>query len=295
MAWYLQQADGTEIDLNASPYYAVEGVSGALFAPVQYQAMRTRAGGEVVSDAHLVGRRVDLPLFLRGRAGAGLRGALAKLLDAFSVDPAKPSYLVWRGQANRRLAVLLRGGAHWSDKQMGVTYAKVVVPLYAPQPWWEDEAETSQVLSSIEGVPFFPTIIPVHLTPSGVYAQVSVDVAGKMAQPLWSVQGPASILKLENLTLSEAISFPSLVLGSGDVLSIDTRTAAIERGNAVTITRADGTSENGWQYMTSDSVLWWLQHGSNNIQISLVDGSVNTQVKMSWRNMWFSPWSEAEL
>ena len=168
MAWYLIAPDGTEIDLQASPYYLVRGASGMWWAPVAYKTQSAPDGeGELVLDMALRGRNVDLPLMVIGRMGSGLYGRIAALMSKVSHDPSQPSYLVWRGVVTRRLAVLQRGGAAWNE-DTGATYARVVVSLYAPDPMWEDEAETSQVLSDIEGVPFLPTLIPIRLTPSNI-------------------------------------------------------------------------------------------------------------------------------
>ena len=114
------------------------------------------------------------------------------------------------------------------------------------------------------------------------------------AFPVWQIDGPLTGLALVKQGTGEEIRFEGLALNEGDTLSIDTGPMAKMVGDAIAITRANGDTENGWRYLTSESVLWKLSKGSNNIQVELSGGAPMTRVTLTYRGRHSAPWSEDE-
>jgi len=295
--------DGVELSLSSAPFFLLTGASGLVFPDVSYSTMRNPLGGDIVMDAWLRGRKIDLPVWVKsGFSAETYRGNMQRLVRAISVDPKNPSMLVYRGKSNRSIPVVLRSGAVWNDgvENANVDWAKIVLPLYAPTGAWQDENYITEVLSVGQGVAFLPHF-PFRLTAGTIVGSGQIFVDGDMAFPRWEISGAATAVYLTNKytdstggEVVKSCEFPSIDLNDNDTLIVDAHPEAIRQMEAVQIIRSNGDKENAWGLMSKVSEVWHLVSGNNNITVQALGSNENTQAVLKYKALHATPWTPAE-
>ncbi len=304
VGFYIVAPNGVELDLSAPPYHLLTGAAGLVFPAVAYSTMRNPQGGDIVTDAWLRGRKLDLPVWVKsGYSAATYRGNLRRLVRAISTDPRNPSWLVYRGKSKRRIAVALRSGAAWSDsaENANVDWAKVILPLYAYAGLWEDEEYTTEVLSVGEGEAFLPTF-PFALTAGTIVGGGTIYIDGDLAFPRWEISGAATSVYMKNEytdpqsgeSVTKECNFPTIDLAAGDTLIVDASPEAIRAMTAVQIERSDGSVENAWSLMSGTSEVWRLVGGNNTVTVQALGTDDHTQALLKYKVLHSTPWTDEE-
>ncbi|MFE4991432.1 phage tail family protein [Streptomyces mirabilis] len=155
-------------------------------------------------------------------------------------------------------------GLHWQT--VGLTFS-------CPSPYWLGASVHQEYAAGATGN-FFP-VLPVKVRDSQVLGNTTIDNPGDaMSFPVWTIHGPATSAVITNTTTGLSFSVTAS-LGSSDVLVVDTR----ERVQAAVL---NGTT-NWWPNLATDSDLWGLEPGENDVSLTLVGTDGNTVVQLDYQ------------
>lgn len=120
---------------------------------------------------------------------------------------------------------------------------------------------------------YFPWSFPRTFAQSGFFYRVQVTNVGDIDTPVrLTMRGPLNAPIFRNETTGKTVSLPSLVLGIGDVLLIDTDpTKYVVQVNGV----------DRWDLL-SDTDFWDLVPGINTILFDIGGGTINTGGTLEW-------------
>lgn len=142
-----------------------------------------------------------------------------------------------------------------------------------PSPYWTGDNVTHDWKNGSDAA-FFP-ILPLQVGDSQVLGEVTVDNDGDdVAFPVWTINGPATVIRLINHTSGQEIVLTRTITGA-DTIIIDTR----ERRQTALL---NGVT-NLWPNLSDTSELWPLAEGINALDL-VVDGSTAaTSVHMTYQ------------
>ncbi|MCX5234450.1 phage tail family protein [Streptomyces prunicolor] len=155
-------------------------------------------------------------------------------------------------------------GLHW--QVIGLTFS-------CPSPYWLGASVHQEYGSAATGN-FFP-VLPLVVKDSQVLGDSVIDNPGDATSfPVWTIHGPATSAVITNTTTGLSFSVTAS-LGSSDVLVVDTR----ERVQTAVLNGTD----NWWPNLTTDSDLWGLEPGENDVSLTLVGTDSNTVVQLDYQ------------
>ncbi|WP_328683135.1 phage distal tail protein [Streptomyces sp. NBC_00343] len=155
-------------------------------------------------------------------------------------------------------------GLHW--QVVGLTFS-------CPSPYWLGESVHQEYGSGATGN-FFP-VLPLVVKDSQVLGDAVIDNPGDATSyPVWTIHGPATSAVFTNSTTGLSFSVTAS-LGSSDVLVIDTR----ERAQTAVLNGTD----NWWPNLATDSDLWGLEPGENDVSMALVGTDSDTVVQLDYQ------------
>jgi phage-related protein len=173
------------------------------------------------------------------------------------------------------------------DEKVGVTGPQVQfadVKFRAYDPYWRDPSDVVTPPFVVGVVPTFFPIFPIRLTASEIAVDASVTNGGDTeAWPVWQITGPGSSIALRNITTGKLLQFSTLVLGTGEFVTVDTRPEAVTQ-----VLKSDGTS--AFSDLTATSSLWSLAVGNNAVRLemgSAVAGA--SSLVLSYRQKYLAP------
>jgi len=155
----------------------------------------------------------------------------------------------------------------------GLRWQTVGLTFSCPSPYWLGDTEHLEFAAGASGS-FFP-LLPLVVRDSQVLGDVTIDNPGDdVGFPIWTIHGPATSVDITNNTTGKSFSVTAS-LGSSDVLVIDTR----ERLQTAVLSG----STNWWPNLSTDSVLWGLEPGENDVALTLVGTDNDTKVQVDYR------------
>lgn len=167
------------------------------------------------------------------------------------------------------------------SKNRGEDFQRVLIDLFAPNPYWEDGNATDKFLNTIE-----PTFsFPLEIIDEGIELSIispgtaTLNNTGAVDTPLnITIYGPAEVPALYNDTTGEFIKVKRNIQ-SNEKMIIST-----EFGNKkVEIHEDDGTIRNVFNYIDLDSVFFMLKPGLNTLRFSAAVGSDAARVSFNYR------------
>lgn len=230
-------------------------------------------------------REVSFTLFVQAADAVALavfRRALMRTFDPTAATPGRLRVTTVDSLTRDlycRYASGLAGEESPARMGPGGNWAEFPLVFRAMDPYWYDASIIELVYSASTSLFTFFPIPPVRVNPDTIIGNSTVQNPGDVrAWPIWTVQGPGTSLRLENLTTGESL-FLTRTLTSADILVIDTRPGY------KTVTLLDGTS----LYATLDatSVLWALAPGANDIRITLASSTSVSVVRLSAQPRYF--------
>lgn len=161
----------------------------------------------------------------------------------------------------------------FGDDSSGLRWQTLGLTFSCPSPYWIGASEHLEFRTAETGS-FFP-LLPLNVTDSQVLGDATIDNPGDdTAQPIWTIHGPAGTATFTNTTTGKAFSLTA-PLGAADTLVVDTR----ERQQTAVLNGTD----NWWPNLTTDSVLWGLEEGVNDIAMTLTSTSLATVVEVDYQ------------
>jgi hypothetical protein len=259
-------------------FLMLAGAAGRLMPPVKLTTLPVPLmnGSRFLGAAHLesiVSVPVAFPGTLTDRAE--LR-RWARVLDPTKGEGTLA--VVGGPSAGRQLRCCYDAGLDELEETFGATNLGTLL-FRAAWPYWQ--AATEQQITVQQGsvvVRWFP-FLPLVLGASDAFGTASVTNVGDVpAWPVFTVTGPGSEVRAENMTTGQAWQVTG-ALAAGQQLVVDTRPGA----KLVTI---DGA--NAFPRLAAGSSLWPLLPGLNQVQIAIALTSTATIATMAWRDAWLS-------
>lgn len=163
--------------------------------------------------------------------------------------------------------------------------ARFTFSLYAPFPYWRDKSKESQVLVGYTPEFMFPWNIsdpnPFYFSKTAQVGYVTVTNEGE-APADWTVTFTAlSTVKnpyAQDIDTGEMVRVLK-TLSAGESVTISTEGEEL----AVTLTAADGTETDGFQYLDIESIPFRLALGENHIKTDADEGGEGLRASISFR------------
>lgn len=281
--WRLIAADGTETHLSEgftsqTGFAVMVGPRGGLLPPYAWseETVPLQPGARL-RDVRRRQRDYTLVLFVSDATTTALAARMAALIRA--LDPERGDVRLRKTNAAgevRDLVCRYKSGLEGDDgdDSYGVLWRQFPLTLRAVDPDWLGSSDV-QLAYLLDQTPslFFP-ILPLRLSSSSVFADATISNAGDLPTwPVWTITGPGADPVLENLTTGERLALTA-TLGVGEGLVIDTRPGR------KTITRSDGS--NLFSSLSSDSALWALARGNNQVRIEMPSADANSAVRLAY-------------
>jgi Phage tail protein len=270
---------------GASTLLEVEWATEDRFAPpvlFDEEVVPEQPGARVRAVRHGV-RTFVLPLWITAASEAGLRSTLRSLVAA--MDPLRGPGRIRvsaPGGDQREITCFYQDGLNLKEvlgQNSGPLMQRAPVIFRAPDPYFYDISDTLSPDYTI-GTPatFFP-ILPLRLTNSDVFADLTVVNSGDVqAWPVWTLIGPGSAITLRNLTTGKVLTL-SVTLGAGESVTIDTRPGA------KTVTKNDGSNLFGH---LGTSALWPLARGTNQIRMEMAGATTASLLRFARRHAYLT-------
>nr|DAM13506.1 MAG TPA: tail protein [Caudoviricetes sp.] len=169
------------------------------------------------------------------------------------------------------------------EVEQAPTVTRKAIPEYfisilCPNPYWEDEYETGQEISTWIGGLSFPFSLPFRLKQRGETRQ-NIYNAGDVETPVEIIfRGPALNPKVTNLTTGEFIRIKQ-ELASDDTLYITT-----DFGNKKVELETHGVRINAFNYIDLDSTFFSLIVGDNLIEYTTESELISKGVEIRYYN-----------
>ncbi|WP_461366635.1 phage tail family protein [Candidatus Darwinibacter acetoxidans] len=252
--YFLQQllgADGTDADITK-----VKGVG---------------QDGSTVTNVNLADRELRVLASIKGDTKEEIAKHRAKLLQVF--NPKVKGWLQYEyGDTKRRIRCQVEKAPVFSKQNRSFKYQDFLIDLLCPNPFWQDEFETSKEIITWIGGMTFPLKLPTAFATKGPKI-INIRNDGDVEAPVKiEFHGPATNPKIENN--GEFIKVNRTIL-QDDVLTITT-----EFGNK----RVEINGENAFNWIDLDSVFWQLQPGDNVIEYTSDDEVEDATVKVIYKN-----------
>lgn len=203
-----------------------------------------------------------------------------------------------RDQMNHVLAPLARGRLIYNNTRSMEVYVKTSpdierysanarfsVSFYAPFPYWRDAVRKNKVLVGYEPQFMFPWNIsdpePFYLSKAAQVGYVTVTNEGE-APVGWTISFLAlSAVKnpfVQSIDTGEIVKVLK-TMTENETLTISTEGEEL----TVTLTAADGTETDGFEFLDIDSVPFRLSLGENHIKTDAEEGGEGLRASISFR------------
>lgn len=203
-----------------------------------------------------------------------------------------------RDQMNHVIAPLAKGRLIYNDEYEMEVYvkaspdidrqpygAKFSFSLYAPFPYWRNTERKNRVLVGYEPQFMFPWNIsdpePFYLSKAAQVGYVTVVNEGE-ASVGWTISFLAlSAVKnpfVQSIDTGETVKVLK-TMAENETLTISTEGEEL----SVTLTAADGTETDGFQYLDIESIPFRLSLGDNHIKTDAEEGGTGLRASISFR------------
>jgi hypothetical protein len=263
----------------------LSGMNGRFMPPVSFVEEEVPfQSGSRLRNVEIKTRDIDIPLFLKASSEIELRQKIREVLRMF--NPLKGDgriKTIAPDGSQRELICRYSTGLEGEENKdsKGIWWMKFIIVFRAFDPFWYDSSTIVQTFKINESPGSFFPILPLRLTSSTVFADITVDNTGDVETwPEWIITGPCEEIVLRNMSTDEVTNL-EVSLGVGETITIDTKPFH------KTVTKNDGT--NLFYTLTDESSLWALQEGSNSIQIEMANATTDSSIQLTYRNRYWGP------
>lgn len=273
--------DGTEITFSrdATDYKLLRNYSGLSEVPAIHQPVQAPyQDGQTLIDSALDIREINFEVMIQAADLTTLQTQIRALSSAFNPKRGR-GILSYTNEAGEEYWCYCIGNKTptLSTSDRGLTWQRAYIDLVAHDPYWYSGQPTIEYMSVIT-TDFFPFDISGNflgwssdtttLTNEGdVVAPVTISIVGECVDPI-----------LTNVTTGEAISI-DISMNADDRFVITTGFG----NKTATYYPSGGSSENGFPYLISTSVLWSLALGDNVITLTNTSFAAASYVSIEWR------------
>lgn len=274
----LTNTDGLSVTLgNHAPFY-IEKITGLSEVSVQFETQKApKQHGATYFDSTLGEREITIEGTIITRQNLselqGKKRLLQQVVNPLRVQPIKLTYE--HESSVREIEATVESTPIFPNDEgnRGLYYQKFMLVFICHQPFWQDVYTESREMSYLMGGLQFGLRLPTSFAKRG-FQRAAVN-AGDVATPVEiEFKGAAVNPTVTNETTGQAIKV-NRSLGPDDVLTIGTAFGK-------KYVRING--ENAFHYLDLSSVFWQLEPGSNILSYASNNDSINTRVKVTWKN-----------
>lgn len=272
MNYSLIGASGDSIEFDYSSYVLNPGFMGFNIPAAEVRIENSAGDGGVFRHAKRGVRTLDLPVTVIGSSRDDVQTKLRRLgkltQNVFGPLTLRATY---SDGVSLDLQTYYTGGAEgqWGESG-GETYARWIISLKAPQPYWQSAIEEEfSIGTGSTGRGLLPSLTKMKVSSSSTIGVVTVVNAGDVKTfPVWRIIGPVSNLVISN----GEEQFGLANIFSGEVVSVDTET-----GN---VTNADG--ENVYSRLSVAPKLFSLPPGTTALTVLGSDTDLDFNVRLTY-------------
>jgi phage-related protein len=289
---YWIDVNGVEYPLTSGANIRVlSGMKGRFMPPISITKREVPfQHGSRKETIKVKDRDVDIPVYIKAKSEIELRDIMRRTLRM--INPLKGDgklKSIAADGSQRELICCYTGGLEGDESKdtKGYWWQKALLIFNADDPFWCDATTIVQTFGINENPGLFFPILPLRLTSSTVFADMSISNDGDVETwPEWIITGPGENIVLRNMTTSEVMSLdhPDAKLEVGESIVINTNPRP---PNEKTVTKSDGT--NLFYTLSDDSSLWALQDGDNSIQLEMTNATSESSIQLTYRNRYWGP------
>lgn len=269
-------------------YRVLKGASGLGRPAVEFGVDTTPLlDGVTVEDVYAPPRTIQLPMLILAGGDRDLYRQRIKALQAvlpreeFALEVRQPD-----GQ-RRRIPAWYAGGLDGAeDKDTGgETWAKFVLKLYCPTPWWFDPVPVRyrwEVASGASAIFLGNPFLPLRIAQGSVLGDTTITNPGDVkAWPVWTITPPNDTVELidadAEATLDVVASVPV-----GQSLTIVTHPGITD------VRLSDGT--DWWPNLGSAPTFWPVRKGTTNIEVTLTGAGPGSSIEVEFYPRYEAAW-----
>lgn len=271
----LTGANGDTITFDNTTYILTDGVKGFGIPTTKVKIAEAATDGGIFRHTKRGIREVDLPILTTGADRATTETNLRRLANALqnSSGSARLTATYANGDVYYLDVYYVSGGETVFGQEAGMTFAKWLVVLQAPNPFWTSAvAQAFTIGSGNTGRGLLPKLSKLRVSSSQTIGTVTVNnSSGDVpSYPVWTIYGP--ITGLQVLSGSGTGFTYSVPLLNGEVITVDTA--------AGTVVAQDGT--NKYANLGSAPKLFALAPGTTSIFVNGTSTDNNTKVTCTY-------------
>jgi hypothetical protein len=232
--------------------------------------------GTAYYGSRALSREQTLTLAVAGSTRAAATARRRALIDAFAPELGVGTlYALEPDGTRRRTQAFQAAGLEGSTEEDagGITWARWLLVLTSPDPYWYAEDVTEEFARSSAG-PFLPLRLPFSLPSNRTQGATEVDNPSRVeCWPVWRIFGPCTGATLNNNTTGRTLTLTA-TLAAGEWLEVDTR----ERVKTI----RDQAGVSRFSTRTGGSALWPLPHGRSQITVTQAGAGEGSLVRLTY-------------
>lgn len=254
-------ANGDQIPLDGTAdYYLTTGFRGIGIPPTDVRITNSAGDGGIWRSTRRGVRDLDLPITVIGSDRTDVETKLRRLAAALNDRRGTPKLIAkYSDGTSYDMEVHYTGGAETQfGAEAGETFARWVLTLQAPDPFWTSQQLVSFSLgydTSTTGL--LPELSKLKVKTDSVLGTFTIDNPGDVdAFPVWTIEGKST---LTSLSLSGVGFTYTESMVSGDKRIINTKTATI----------VDASGANKYAFLGTAPKLFSFPPGQSTISLSI--------------------------
>lgn len=273
VTYSLEGANGDSIIFDHSEYVLANGILGFGISATNVRIDSRAGDGGTFRFSKRDVRDIDLPVVVFGTDRADVQTKLRRL-NKILQDKEGPAKLraTYADETNLFIEVHYVGGGEtqWDNSEAGLTFARWVLQLRAPNPFWISGIEEQFVIATgSTGRGLLPELTKLKLAnPLALGSITFVNAGDVQAFPTYEITGP-----LENLIIKRGTqSFGFAQILAGETITIETEFASV----------TDQDGENVYSRLEPAPKLFSLPPGESTVQVFGEALSGDFQVSMRY-------------
>lgn len=273
VTYSLEGANGDVIVFDQQEFVLANGIIGFGISATNVRIDSRAGDGGTFRFSKRDVRDIDLPVVVFGDDRADVQAKLRRL-NKILQDKEGPAKLraTYLDATNLFIEVHYVGGGEtqWNNTEAGLTFARWVLQLRAPNPFWISGIEEEFLIATgSTGRGLLPELTKMKLSSPNALGSITFVNAGDVqAFPIYEITGPLNNLEVKRGT--QSFAFAQVL--AGETITIDTETASV--------TDQDGV--NVYAKLSPAPKLFSLPPGESTVQVFGTALSGDFQVKMRY-------------
>lgn len=266
---------GESIVFSHRPPFVLSNIEGLGDVDADIQSQKSPyQDGVTHIDTNLEPRYINMEISVVGKDVDKYRRHLSKVMN-----PKLEGVLRYEdGSIIREIVCINEHVPNYPSK--GQSFQLATVNLECPNPYWQDEDETSQELAVFIGEFSFPLTLPTRMGIQG--EKVVIDNTGDIEAPVEiEFHGPAENPVVMNNRTGEFIKVKRNI-EKDETLILSTTFG----DKKVEIVDEEGNATDAFHWIDLDSTFWQLQVGENEIEYSADVGADSAVVFVKYRRQY---------